>query len=146
MRSTHFEEPTPLDRGGISGDLKLFSPTNTALRAVKETKKCEELHGDLTQQCDKPLVTMSAVLHCIYLALRHPRRQIEVIFLGQSTRFSTTDTSLRAVQETEKCNESHGDLTRQYSKSPVTMSAVLYSVYLALRYPRLWIEVLFQVS
>ena len=110
LRLSCLEVPTPPDRGDILGQSTDFSTTNTALRAVKETKKCEELHGDLTRHCDELLVTMSAVLHCIYLALRHPRRQIEVIFLGQSTDFSTADTSLHAVQETEKCNESHGGL------------------------------------
>jgi hypothetical protein len=31
--------PTPLDRGGILGDLKNFSSTYTALLAVKGTKE-----------------------------------------------------------------------------------------------------------
>ena len=44
----------------------------TALRAVKETEKCDESHGDLNRQCGKAPVAMSTVLHCVYLALRHP--------------------------------------------------------------------------
>ena len=54
---------------------------------------------------------------------------------GQSTRFSFTYTALRAVKETaEKCDESHGDLTRQCGKSPVAMSAVLH------RFKLTWIQ------
>jgi hypothetical protein len=33
-RLTHLDAPTPLDRGGISGDLTDFSSAYTALRAV----------------------------------------------------------------------------------------------------------------
>jgi|AntAceMinimDraft_5_1070358.scaffolds.fasta_scaffold19461_3 hypothetical protein len=33
-RLTHLDAPTPLDRGGISGDLTEFSSAYTALRAV----------------------------------------------------------------------------------------------------------------
>jgi hypothetical protein len=48
-RLTHLEAPTPLDRGGISGDLTDFSSTNVALRAVKVTEEANELHVDLTR-------------------------------------------------------------------------------------------------
>ena len=70
----------PPDRGDVSGQLTRFFITYTALRAVKETEECDEWHVDLTRQCGKSPVTMSAVLHCVYLAWRHPRRRIEVIF------------------------------------------------------------------
>ena len=65
---------------------------------------------------------------------------------GQSTRFSTTITALRAVKETQEHDESHVDFTRQCGKSPVTTSAVLHSVYLAWKHPRRRIEFAFQVS
>ena len=67
-------------------------------------------------------------------------------FTGQSTRFSTTNTALRAVKETQEHDESHVDFTRQCGKSPVTTSAVLHCVYLAWKHPRRRIEVAFQVS
>jgi len=40
----------PPDRGDVSGQLTRISPSNTALRAVKETEECDEWHVDLTQQ------------------------------------------------------------------------------------------------
>ena len=55
-----------------------FSTTNTALRAVKETEEHDESHVDFTRHCGKSPVTTSAVLHCVYLAWKHLRRQIEV--------------------------------------------------------------------
>ena len=67
-------------------------------------------------------------------------------FSGQSTRFSTTNTALRAVKETQEHDESHVDFTRQCGKSPVTTSAVLHCVYLAWKHPRRRIKVTFQVS
>jgi len=100
MRLSCLESPAPPDRGGISGQLTRFFTTKTALRAVKETEECDELHVDLTRQCGKSPVTMSAVLHRDSLAWMHPRRRIEVIFSGQLTRFSTTKTALRAVKGT----------------------------------------------
>ena len=51
-----------------------------ALRAVKETKGHDDLHADLTRQYGKSPVTMSAVLRCVYLVWKHPRRWIEEIF------------------------------------------------------------------
>ena len=89
---------------------------------------------------------MSAVLHCVYHAWKHPRRRIEVTFQGQSTRFSTTNTALCAVKEAEERDESHIDLSRRRGKSPVTMSAVLHCVHLTWKHPRRRIEVVFQVS
>ena len=74
--STHAAE----SRCGISGQSTRFSTTNTALRAVKETEKHDESHVDFTRQCGKSLVTMSALFHCVYVAWKHPRRRIEVIF------------------------------------------------------------------
>jgi hypothetical protein len=47
---------------------------------------------------------------------------------GQSTRFSSAYTALRAVKGTEEYDESHVDLTQHCCKSPVTMSTVLQSV------------------
>ena len=64
----------------------------------------------------------------------------------QSTRFSTTNTALRAVKETEKRGESHVDFTRQCSKSPVTTSTVLHCVYHAWKHSRRRIKVTFQVN
>jgi hypothetical protein len=80
LRLSCLEAPTPPDRGDISGQSTRFSTTSKALRAVKETKKHDELHVDLTRQCDKSPVTTSAVLHCVYLAWKHPSRRIEVTF------------------------------------------------------------------
>jgi len=53
-----------------------------ALHAVKETDEYDELDVDLTQQCGKSPVAMSAVLHRIYLTWIPPRRRIAVIYLG----------------------------------------------------------------
>ena len=65
---------------------------------------------------------------------------------GQSTRFSTTNTALRAVKEAEERDESHVDFTRQCGKSLVTTSAVLHCVILTWNHPRRRIKVaLFQV-
>ena len=80
LRLSCLEAPTPPDRGNISGLLTRFSTTNTALREVKETKEHDESRVDLTRQCGKPPVTMSTVFPCDYVAWKHPRRRIEVIF------------------------------------------------------------------
>ena len=61
-RLTHLKAPTPLDRGGISGDLTEFSSIYTALRAVKGTEEGNESHVDLTQHCGKSPVTTNTVL------------------------------------------------------------------------------------
>ena len=42
-------KPTPLNRGGISGDLTRLFSTKTVLRGVKETEECDEAHVDLTR-------------------------------------------------------------------------------------------------
>jgi hypothetical protein len=42
-----FSSLTPLDRGGISGDLTDFSFTNGVVRAVKGTEEGNESHVDL---------------------------------------------------------------------------------------------------
>ena len=47
---------------------------------------------------------------------------------GQSPRFSSAYTALRAVKGTEEYDESHVDLTQHCGKSPVTMSTVLQRV------------------
>jgi len=57
---------------------------------------------------------------------------------GQLTRFSTTNTALCAVKETEKHDESHAELSRLCGKAPLTTSAVLHCVYLAWRHNRGW--------
>ena len=79
-RITHLEAPTPLDRGGISGDFTGFFSTNRALRAVKGTKKGNASYVGLTWHCGKSLVTTSAVLRRVQLTWKHPRRKIEVVF------------------------------------------------------------------
>ena len=68
------------DRGDISGQSTRLSTTNTALRAVKETKEGNDSPIDLLRQCGMSPVTMSAVLHCVYLTWKHPRRRIKVTF------------------------------------------------------------------
>ena len=50
------------------------------MRAVKETQEHDQSHVDFTRQCGKSPVTTSAVLHCVYLAWKHPRRRIKVTF------------------------------------------------------------------
>ena len=80
MRSSCLEAPTPLDRGGISGQSTRFSTTNSALRAVKETEEHDESHVNFTRQCGKSPVTTSAVLHCVYLDWKHQRCRIELAF------------------------------------------------------------------
>ena len=49
---------------------------------------------------------------------------------GQSTRFSSAYTALRAVKEIQEENESHVDLIQHCGKSPVTTNTVLHCVYL----------------
>ena len=107
-----WKHPTPLDRDDISGQSTRFSTTNTALRAVKEAEERDESHVDFTRQCGKSPVTTSTVLHCVYLAWKHPTPLDRDDISGQSTRFSTTNTALRAVKGTEKHNTLHVDLTR----------------------------------
>ena len=68
------------DRGDISGQSTRLSTTNTALRTVKETKEGNDSPLDLLRQCAMSPVTMSAVLHCVYLTWKHPRRRIKVTF------------------------------------------------------------------
>ena len=67
-------------RCDISGQSTRFSTANTALRAVKETEEHDESHVDFTRHCGKSPVTTSAVLHCVYLAWKHPCRRIKVTF------------------------------------------------------------------
>ena len=68
------------ERGDISGQSTRLSTTNTALRAVKEAEKHDKSHVDFSRQCGKSPVTTSAVLNCVYLVWKHPRRRIEVTF------------------------------------------------------------------
>ena len=60
---TRYNAPTPPDRSDISDQSTRSSSTYTALRAVKETEECGELRTNLTRQCGKSPVAMSAVLH-----------------------------------------------------------------------------------
>ena len=107
-----WKHPTPLDGGKISGDLTDFSSTNWPLCAVKRNKEFVESHVDLTRCRGESPVTTSAVLHCVYLAWKHPTPLDRGDISGQSTSFSTTNTALRAVKGTEKPNKLHVDLTR----------------------------------
>jgi hypothetical protein len=79
-RLSHLEEPTPLDRGDISGDLTDFSSINWPLRAVKGTEERDESYVVLTRHCGKSAVAMNKDIHRVYLTWKHPRRWIEVIF------------------------------------------------------------------
>ena len=47
------------------------------MRAVKETKEVDESDVDLTPQCGKFPVPMSAVLYRVWLILIHPRDWVE---------------------------------------------------------------------
>jgi hypothetical protein len=70
----------PLDRGGVSGDVAVFSSTNGALRAVKGTEEGNKSHVGLTRHFGKYPVTKSTVLHRVELTWMHPCRWIEVVF------------------------------------------------------------------
>ena len=107
-----WKHPTPLDRDDISGQSTRFFTTNTALRAVKEAEERDESHVDFTRQCGKFTVRMSTVLHCVYLAWKHPTLLDRDDISGQSTRFFTTNTALRAAKEAKERDESHVDLNR----------------------------------
>jgi hypothetical protein len=80
LRLSKQKAPTPLYRGDISGDLTDFSSINGPLRAVKGTEERDESNIDLTRHCGKSAVTMSKLIHRVYLTRKHPRRWIEVIF------------------------------------------------------------------
>ena len=125
------------------GQSTRFSTTNTALGAVKKTQKHDVSHVDFTRQCSKSPVTTSAVLHCVYLAWKHPTALDQGDISGQSTRFSTTNTALRAVKEAEEYDESLVEFTRQCSKSPVTTSALFHCVYFTWKHPCRRIKVTF---
>ena len=47
---------------------------------------------------------------------------------GDLAAFSATNKALRAVKGPEEGNESHGDLTLNRGKSPVTKNTVLHRV------------------
>ena len=49
------------------------------MRAVKETEEHNESHVDLPVNVVRPPVTMSAILNCVNLAWKHPRRWLQVI-------------------------------------------------------------------
>ena len=116
------------------------------MRAVKETKKHNDSHVDLTRQCGKSPVTMSAVLHCVYLAWKHPRRRNEVAFQDCRPTFPPRKRPClrsKRLKSTMTCTLTSPDNVVS-PLSPVTMSAVLYCVYLAWQHPRRQIEVIFQ--
>ena len=48
-------------------------------QAIKRTDERDELHVELTLHCDDSAVTMSKVLHRVYLTWKHLSRWIEVI-------------------------------------------------------------------
>jgi len=104
------------------------------------------LHVDLTRQCGKSPFTMSAVLHWVYLAWKHPRRRIEVILQVSRPTFPPRTWPCVRSKRLRGTIDSHVDLTRQCNKFPITMSAVLRCVYLAWKHPRRRIKVIFQVS
>ena len=78
---------------------------------------------------------MSTVLHCVYLAWKHPTLLDRDNISGQSTRFFTTNTALRAVKGTEKCDESHDDLARQCVGFTITLSVTYHRVYITWNHP-----------
>jgi hypothetical protein len=57
----------PLNRGDISGDLTYFSLIHRPLSVVEGTEERDESHVDLTRRCGKSAVTISKVLHLVYL-------------------------------------------------------------------------------
>jgi hypothetical protein len=63
----HLEAPTPLDRGGSSGDLTNFSSTNGALRVVKGAEEDSASHLGHARYCGKSSVTTNTMLHRVEL-------------------------------------------------------------------------------
>jgi hypothetical protein len=145
-RLTHLKAPTPLDRGGISGDLTDFSSTNVALRAVKRTEEGDELHFDLTRHCEESFCNneYSSSSHLSHLEAPTPLDRGGIS--GDLTDFSSTNMALRAAKGTEEANELHVELNRHCGESPVTTKAVSHRFYLTWKHPRRWIEVVFQVT
>jgi hypothetical protein len=123
LRVSHLEAPIPLNRGDISGDLSDFSSACTTLLSVKRTEECDESHVDRTA----PLYNEhSSSLHLSHLEALIPLNRGDIS--GQSTRFSSAYTALRAVKETQEGDESHVDLTQHCGKSPVTTNTVLHCI------------------
>jgi len=136
---------THADQGDTSGNTTRFSTANTALRAVKEAVERDESLCEFSRQCQVPSYKERSSpfrLSC----LEAPTQPGQGDISGQSTRFSTANTALRAVKEAVERDKSHVDFTRQCAKSPVATSAVLHCVYLAWKHPHRQIEVIFQVS
>ena len=141
------EAPTPPDQGDISGQSTRFSTTNTALRAVKEAgstmnRTLTSLDSEVSPQSQRAQFSIAFILPGSTHAAGSDQGEIS----GQSTRFSTTNTALRAVKEAEEHDESMVDFIRLCVKSPVTASAVLHCVHLTWKHPRRRIEVSFQIS
>jgi len=74
LRLSHLEALTPLDRVDFSGDLTDFSSINGPLRVVNGTEERGELLVNLTWNCGKSPVTMSEVIHRVYLTWKHTHR------------------------------------------------------------------------
>jgi hypothetical protein len=60
------------------------------------------------------------------------------VFSCDLTDFSSTNGALRAVKETQDCNESHDDLTRQCDKSSIATNIVCHLAHLTWKHARRW--------
>jgi len=60
------------------------------------------------------------------------------VFSCDLTDFSSTNGALRAVKETQDCNESHDDLTRQFDKSSIATNIVCHLAHLTWKHARRW--------
>jgi hypothetical protein len=81
------------------------------LRAVKRTEERDKSHVDLARHYGKSAVTMSKVLHRVYLTWKRPTPLDRGYISGDLNGFSSMNGLLRAVKETEERDESHVDLT-----------------------------------
>jgi hypothetical protein len=113
-------------RGYISDQYTHFLSIYTALRgskrmrsAINRTSTSPDSVASPQLQCAQFFIVFSS-LRCTHAAGSSGD------ISGQSTPLLSSYTALRAVKETEKCDESHVDLIRQCGKSPVVMSAVLH--------------------
>jgi hypothetical protein len=116
------------------------------LCAVRATEKQDKFHVDLTRHCGKSLVATSAVLYGVYFTWKYPRLRIEMIFQVTLPDVPPQNEALCAIRVIEECYESHIDLTRHCGKSFGATSAVLHGVSFTWKYPRLRIEMIFQVT
>jgi len=130
-----WKQPTPLDRGEISGDLTDFSSTNWTLCAVKRTEEFDESYLNLTSYYFKSSVTTSANIRCVYLICKYPTPLDRGEISGDLAVFSSTNWTLCAVKRTEECHESYSNPTPYYGKSSVTTSANIRCMYLIWKHP-----------